>query len=243
MTRKLSLFLFISMYLFVSGHLMADKHIVLEQVRKYMNQTFPRLNTNIWVSGNNFSIRSLSSVIIYRGDLGKIWRIVPFRNKYYEEDISKPEIQSEQKKQISNIHKIGQEFYDPQFDWQLDPHTSTDTARGYKCVKFTANGDADYADDTIELWGTKESPVKMDETLKTAFEYYSEDNHKTVRKLFPILNDYLIVKMVEKINHSISPITLIETVISKQEDTASPANMYELPKGCIKVNSIDDLYK
>lgn len=225
-----------------AGALKAESHLIIEQTRKYMGQVYPKRITNVWISENAFSIRSLSNVIIYRRDLGKVWHLLPFKNRYYEQDIAEFEKSADPVKEKISVHKLGQN-YTPEYNWILKPGNSDETVNGYECKKFVALGDADFADDKIEIWGPHNSPLKLDDLAKKALMYYAENNYQGIVKLFPELNNYLIVKLVERINNSIAPEIINETLITKIEETPPNQTLYELPKGCTKVNSIDDLYK
>lgn len=227
--------------LFISS-IWADEHLVIEQTMKYMNRVYPKQVTDLWFSQNSFCIKSGRQVIIYRRDLGKIWNILPSRNKYFESDIAKTDKPEEQANTQVSIHKLGQ-TYNPQFDWLINPVVANDNISGYDCKKFLINGDADYAETNVEIWGTQKLPFAINDLHKEAFEYIQNEKWNNILKSFPQLKDFIIIKSKETNIAAIAPEMIIEREIAKIESTNPPENIYEIPKGCVRVNSFEELYK
>lgn len=230
------------LFLLVSiSTLYAEGHIVIERTFKYMSRTYPKTVTNLWFGENSFTINAGRTIIIYRKDLGKIWTILTKNNRYYESLISESEKPETNEEETVSIHKLGQN-YEPVFDWIIKPGNSTENVGGFECNKITANGDADYAEINIDIWTAKNTGVVMNDLLKTAFKYMADDNWRALYKLHPELKDLFIVKSIDTLVSAIAPDRITEKEMKIETNVTPPGNIFELPKGCVKVNSINELY-
>jgi hypothetical protein len=195
----------------------------------------------LWYGEKSFTINAGRTIIIYRKDLGKIWTVMARENKYFEETISEPAKQETDQVENVSIHRLGQD-YEPVFDWIIKPAYSLENIGGFDCKKISANGDADYAEINIDIWIAQNTDLVMNDLLKTAFEFMSDDNWRTLYKTHPELKDFFIIKSASTLIGAIAPERITEKEMKIEKNATPPAGIFELPKGCVKVNSINELY-
>jgi len=197
-----------------------------------------------WISEKAFCIRNIAMIIIYRADLNKIWRIVPLKNKYYEEEINAFEKKDSEAKGETSIHKIGYN-YQPVFDWVVKDTSAAERINNIDCRRVTVQGEADFAQKSIEIWFAKNMKFTINDVYKKMLSYLfiKDDDMKKVFNIYKEAFNCLPMKIIETTDNAISPKIIYETEIKKIETADPPAGVYELPKEAVKVNSLEELNK
>ena len=240
--NKLTFYLLFLFAVMMTTVAKADGHLMIEQIRKYMNNPSPKAITEIWIGEQAFYVKNGRMIVIYRKDLGKVWTIFPARKKYYEEQINSPVKNEEENNNDKSFHKTGYD-YEPVFDYVLNETKKTEKIKEIDCRQIIALGDADYAQDNIEIWFSKNVPIDLGGLYKEAVKYTISSDFDKVYKLYPELYNNLVLRSKETVENAIAPAIIYEREVSKVEKSAPPENIYEIPSGCVKVNSIEELYK
>ena len=222
--------------------LVADDHLVIERTRSYMGTTSPKRTSEIWLGDSAVCIKGGRVSTILRFDLEKSWTVSPGRNRYFEEPLKPPEGDPSPAKRDTNMHTFGFD-YEPEYDWIVDTTDRRDSINGMLCRHVVASGDADFAERTVDLWITQDTPIRLGRYFKKCLRYTLGPDWKGLYRAFGELREYLIVRSLETAEPAIAPTIILESRIARAEVATPPDRTYELPAGCTKVDSSDELYR
>lgn len=221
------------------ANVFAADHLRSEMKRTYAGNTWPTRVSDLWIGENGVYLRSGRFVTILRFDLGKRWTMRSDSTLYAEEPLTRPDTEENVDQ---DIHKLGFS-YTPRYIWNLEKTDRIDTLNGLVCTKIILHGDADYSTKTMEIWLTKNVPVDIQRIYRSFVDYTADDDWRSIYRTFPDLKDFLVVRAIETEEPPIASTMVVEKLITTAERVETPAGMYELPSGCRKVTSRDDLYK
>jgi hypothetical protein len=219
----------------------ADNHVITETTRSYMGTTFPKRSTEVWFNEIATCVFGRRMTTIYRFDLAKVWTVERAGNRYFEEPLQSPESQTSTEDTL-DLHSHGFD-YQPQFEWLKDTAIVVDTAGGFQCRKITFRGDADYAEKILEIWVATIAPIPA-ELYHEKFMQYSLDNDwLTIYRTYPEMKKMFVVKSRSVLEPPIASMIVEVSVVSRVETATPPGKTYDLPEGCLRVNSIDELFQ
>jgi hypothetical protein len=219
-----------------------DDYIVEESNRSYMGYTYPKKVSESWITDNKVYVKTSRFITITRYDLKKKWIILPEQKRYFEEPIDWP-IPSDKNNEIQSkqtIHEVGWDYI-PQFDWIIEKTDQKEDINGWECQKIIAYGDADYEEKTIEIWASKDRPINIERLNNIAL--LANEEWKNIFQTSPELKKLFMVKTKHTNVNDIAPTMYYEETIIKAEIADPPQNIYELPEGLEKVNSLRELYE
>jgi hypothetical protein len=218
-----------------------DDHILVENTRSYMGHKYPKMISEFWITDNNVYLKTRRFITITRYDLKKKWMILPEQKRYFEESISLPVPSDKDKETQLNqtIHEVGWDYV-PQYDWIIEKTDQKQDISGWECQKVIADGDADYMEKTIEIWISKDAPINIERFNNMT--QLANDEWNSIYQTSPELKKFFIVKTKHTIVNAIAPTMLRENKVIKAETADPPQNIYELPEGLEKVNSLRELY-
>ena len=218
---------------------LAADHLRSEIKRTYAGNTWPTRVSDLWIGEKGVYLKSGRFVTIFRFDLGKRWTMKSDSTLYAEEPLTRPDTAENQDQ---DIHKLGYS-YTPRYVWDLERTDRVDTLNGLVCKKIILHGDADYSTKTMEIWLTKDVSVDIQRMYRSFVDYTADDVWRSIYRSFPDLKDFLLVRAIETEEPPIASTIVVEKLITTAERVETPAGMFEIPSGCRKVTSRDDLYK
>jgi len=227
------------MVMCLGADVLAADHLRSETKRTYAGTAWPSRVSDAWIGENGVYLKSGRFITIFRFDLGKRWTIRSDSTLYAEEPLTAP---GTDEQVDTNIHKLGFS-YTPRYIWTLERTDRIDTVNSLICQKIILHGDADYSTKTTEIWLTKNVPVDIRQIYRSFVDYTADDDWRSIYREFPDLKDFLVVRSIETEKPAIASTTVVEKTITAAERVETPAAMYDLPSGCKRVSSRDDLYK
>jgi len=243
--KRLFLISILIIFSSINGWCFQDKHIIGKW--SFIYGEFPPRNytDEIWIGENAAAIKGRNTTTIFRFDLDKVWIINIRGKRYYEqsiEDYIKKESETNEKKET--IHELGWEYY-PDYKWTIKELNDKKIINNLNCRHFIALGEADFSDIKIDLWMSDEINIQHKEVLKNIiFKPVTRSNwnwNEATLKLKALCSDYIVSSTVVNEPPIASTMTYIKT-IDKIETIIVPAEIYELPKEVLKVNSLEELY-
>lgn len=219
----------------------ADDHVVVEWTRSGMGGRYPSRSTEIWMNETSVYVKGTRIVAIERYDLRKRWRFSLEKKRYMEDSLTTAVEQKSVKDTVA-IQRAGWN-YEPEYEWIVKETQQEEVIGDQRCKLIVAEGDADYASESIELWVTENAPVNIARFNERVTSRTVDFDWQGLLKLSPALKKCFIVKSVDKRNPAIAQESTSETKVTKLESTAPPPKIYEVPDGFQKVNSIEELIK
>jgi hypothetical protein len=215
----------------------ADDHVILERMRSGMGMRSPARSTEIWLSNQALYINSGRLITIVRYDLQRRWTLSFQTKRFFEEPITPPEAE---KKDSVTIHRLGWDYV-PVYDWTVSEKQKEELICDQQCKLIVAEGDADYASESIEFWVTEKVPVNATRFNERVTATISDFDWAGILKAHASLKSQFIMKITDSKAHPIAPEMTYETKVTKIESAAPPPGIYEIPDGFQKVKSSDEL--
>ena len=219
----------------------ADDHVIVEWTRSGMGGRYPSRSTEIWMNETSVYVKGPRIVAIERYDLRKRWRISVEKKRYMEDSLTTAVEQKSVKDTVA-IQRAGWN-YEPEYEWIVKETQREEVIGDQRCKLIVAEGDADYASESIELWVTESAPVNIARFNERVTSRTVDFDWQNLLKLDPALKKWFIVKSVDKRNPAIAQESSYETKVTKLEAAAPPPKIYEVPDGFQRVNSIEELIK
>jgi len=216
----------------------ADDHLVERGSREYMGNTMMIQLREVWIGEKATKVADRLTVIT-RHDLGKRWTLAIRAKRYLEEPIEQ-ERKAEPVQKPERVQELGWS-YRPQFEWAITDTTQEKTINGRKCRLYLARGEADYAEETRELWLTKDLPVDVGRMAEHAVRPDDEPFWRALYQEFPGLKHSIPLETEVKSEPAIAPATAFHYKVDTVESAAPPPGTYEIPEGFRKVNSREEL--
>ena len=221
------------------GPARADTHAVVESSRVYMEQE-TKVTFEYWLARDRSSRRTPARATITRDDLGVVWTIDLGGKTYTESRIGKPGAAPAPRR--PDMRKLWLEFYEPDYDWTVKDTGRSETIGGFPCRVFDASGEADFAEITARYW-----ICQAPETAAgRSFHDYSVGQYRgdgRMAALVRLLEDYpagICVFREETVEPSIAPKTRVRTGLTRLEEAAAPAGIYDIPDGFKKLENHGD---
>ena len=220
------------------GTLRADDHIVTEMSRTYMGQVSPPRATETWVRDTAVAILDRGLTTITRFDLKKRWTILD-RNKKYLEESLEPQVQ---KAPTVRVQELG--FgYEPVYTWKVVETGETRNIGGRTCRKVVAEGEADYAEETREMWVAVEAPIDLKQYHSRITGSDSDPAWTELVRQSPLLRAGIVLESKHVQTPAIAPeMTRIFRVTKMEAGVVPPPGLYEIPAGFTKAASLDELF-
>lgn len=229
MKRLCMLLLAASWGLIPAGSLTADVTAKVETSRLYMD--FERKDVDeLWLTDGKSYRKFGNRIVITREDLGVRWYLEPARKTYRE--IKLEESAGASGETPEDIHTVGMS-YSPEYDWEVNDTGEEKVINGYRCRRFYAVGDADYADIEAMYW------ICLDKNVGGEAEYgaYMRDQFKgdpQRPRLYDILTEHegsFPVYREETIENAIAPTMVYKIRLLDLQEAEAPAGIYDLPEG------------
>ena len=237
MNRREAIYVFFVMIIFMTAFLPlgGDDHLIQEETRSYMGRTYPTMTRETWIAENKACMLIGQFKTIIRQDLGKKWDVYPDLKAYLESPI-----EDQAKDKEESIHDIGWD-YTPEYDWTVEETNETQVIDGRECIKIIARGDADYAEQIIDMCISKKPPLDTQRYYRLISTI--DGKWKDILAAYPKLKDALVVQSGYTRINPIAPTMTGETRLIKVETAEPPPNLYEIPEGMEKVESMEELYR
>ncbi|RPI26662.1 MAG: hypothetical protein EHM61_11070 [Acidobacteria bacterium] len=236
--QKAVLFSLPVLFLFSLAPVGADDHFVERGTRDYMGSTMMVQLREVWIGEKATSVADRLTVIT-RYDLGKRWTLAIRAKRYLEEPIEQ-EKKAEPVAKPQRVQELGWN-YRPQFEWTIAATTQEKVIDGRKCRLYLAHGEADYADETRDMWLTKDLPIDVGRMAKHAVRPDDEPLWQALCQAFPDLKHSISLETEVKSEPAIAPASVSHFKVHTIESAAPPPGIYEIPEGFRKVNSPQEL--
>ncbi len=221
------------------GTLRADDHIVTEISRTYMGQVMPPRPTETWVAENAVAVIVRGMTFITRFDLKKRWTITERNKKYLEEPL---DASPKSPETAGRIQEQGFE-YEPAYTWRVTETGETRTIGGRICRKVIAAGDADYAEETREIWVAADAPIDLKRYHARVTDNGSDPAWTELIRQSPLLAAGIVLESTHVMTPPIAPeSTWVFRVTKLEAGAAPPAGIYEIPAGFTRAASQEELY-
>lgn len=222
-----------------AGTLRADDHIVTEMSRTYMGQVMPPRPTETWIGENAVAVVVRGMAFITRFDLKKRWTIAERNKKYLEEPLDAspkgPETAGRIQEQGFN--------YEPAYTWKVTETGETRTIDGRTCRKVIAAGDADYAEETREMWVAVDAPIDLKRYHARVTDTGSDRAWMELARQSPLLAAGIVLESKHVQTPPIAPeIVWVFRVTKLEAGAAPPSGIYEIPAGFTKAATQEELY-
>jgi hypothetical protein len=220
------------------GALRADDHIVTEMSRTYMGQVSPPRATETWVCDTAAVYRDRGLTTITRFDLKKRWTILDRNKKYFEESLE-PQAH---KTPTVRAQELGFD-YEPVYTWKVVETGETRDIMGRTCRKVVAIGDADYAEETREMWVAVEASIDLKRYHARITDSDSDPAWTELVRQSPLLKAGIVLESKHVQTPPIAPeMTWVFRVTKLEAGVAPPPGLYEIPAGFTKAASLDELF-
>jgi len=210
----------------------SDLHLVVESQFNYL-ASVRTTTTDMWMSTGRRTAKIGETITIRREDLGIRWRINLKAGTYTEEKIEPPSPPPPPAKE--DIHTVGQNYYEPEFDWTLSDSGQKTTIAGRPCRQFLAAGDADYAESTVKFW-VCEPIAGITHPVNDAVisQMRNQSARKMVEQATAKQGSAWVLGIEETQEHSIAPTMVITVSVKTLDATAAPPGTFELPANAKK---------
>lgn len=205
----------------------SDLHVVFERQFNFL-ASVRTTTTEWWFAPAKSALKQGDRLTIRRDDLGVRWRIDLKAGTYIEEKIAPPPPPAPPAKE--DIHTVGQDHYEPEYDWSVRENGLKTTIAGRACRQFVATGEADYAEATVKFWvcepiGGISYPIN-DGLIS---QLSSESARKMVGETALKHGKAWVLGIEETQELSISPTLTITVSVKTLEATQAPAGTFDLP--------------
>ena len=222
------------------GHVRADDHVVLERTRTYMGTTSPSSLTDIWLNDRAVAVRKGDKLTVYRFDVGKIWTIAIGKNRYTEDSLASPGDNLASDNGPDAPHEAGFS-YTPYYEWTIVRTDTMATVGRYSCRKLVAHGEADYSDATIDMRVTGGVTINLKRFFRRYLTFTSDPAWRTLyRSDTAFFQTHFVMKSALTEEPAIATTIVTETLVKSVEIGEPPPGVYELPKGCARVTTLDE---
>jgi hypothetical protein len=218
----------------------ADDHVTSELRRTYMGRTTPVQPSEVWVSPEKTYLRDGRVVVILRYDLQKKWTIAASRKKYLEEPLNSPPPGREAAKP-PRIQEYGFD-YEPVYEWTSSETPERTTLNGFPCRKILVRGEAEYAEEVLEMWVATEVPIDAKAYYERAIKPFLDESWLKIYQGRADLRKGIVLRSLITSEPAIAPASVTEIVVTKMEKARPPEGIYEVPEGFRKVSTKSDLY-
>jgi hypothetical protein len=210
-----------------------DIHVKSETSRFYMD--FERKDVNeLWLTEGKSCRKVSNRLYITREDLGVRWLVDPAKKSYLE--VKLDAAQQPRAGAGEDIHTVGM-YYNPEYDWELKDTAEEKEIEGYRCRRYEAVGEADFAGIVSSYW------ICEDESApggRLYGEYMMEQvkNDPQRPKLSTLLKEHkgaFPVYREETIENAIAPTMVYKIKLLVLEEAEAPAGIYEIPDGYTKI--------
>ena len=235
----------------VSPHSFADMHLARKSQLLY-DKGFVGFSVTdeVWAS-ENLEYRNFDHhLYIIRRDLKKLWNIDLAAKTYIESafDPEKPrrvggpeqpqeseKTRGEEELQVPEepLHNEGY-VYEPEYDWSIKETTEKKLICGAECRKFVIEGDADYSEETIELWVADDVPIDKQLYAQVLDLFLSSQADSVVQRFEELRGCFVLHEKIVT-DDPIAPVHTWESEVTTAKDEDPPAGIYELPPGLRKV--------
>lgn len=206
-------------------------HAVISSTRTYMDVS-RNTQSDYWFTTDKTYISNGRITTIERKDLGIVYTLIVRSNEYYIDTI-KPEKTQEKAPEEIDFRYVGVDRLASDYDWIIDKKSKNDQSGIFKADHYTADGDADFDQVTLEFWLTKPGNREMaglfNKLIQNSMSY-----NKTRLPLIDMLkkDKYRVpVRIVEMLENPIAPPAKTEIIVEKLEAATAPAHIFELPAG------------
>ncbi|MDD4644743.1 MAG: hypothetical protein PHY99_01995, partial [Bacteroidales bacterium] len=131
---------------------------------------------------------------------------------------------------------VGVNRYNPVYDWVTSLKYKGNTTGLFKSDHYSADGDADFDQVSLEFWLTKPDDRNMAEQFReiaiNSMSYQS--TRKPMADLLSKNKQVIPVKIIELIDNPIATPIKNVVIIEKLEQAEAPENIFDLPAGAKK---------
>ncbi len=220
--------------------LRADVHVVTEMSRTYMGQNYPPRATEVWVGKDAAATRNRGITVIARFDRKTLITVSERSKKSFEEPLE-PTAKSPSAPAPERIQEAGFGYYSPAYDWTVRETAEAKTIGGLACRRVVAIGDADFAEETREMWVASETPIDL-----AAYRAFVDRDPDPARSALaaasPLLRSGFVMEEKRTSEHSIAHTMTILFRTTVLESAAPPAGIYDPPPGYAKAKSLGEVY-
>ena len=219
----------------------ADDHLVVEISRTYAGRTSRPQIFEVWIAADKTYIVDGVVVDILRQDLNIRWKIIPSNKKYLEEPIgAPPPATPPEPARPFRIQNYGFD-YQPRYDWSVSLAAEEEIWDGKACRKATLAGDDDCAEETRELWFSRDLPIDIGRYFERLTKPSLDPVLGLLYEKYPELKAGILVKSVTTQERPIGLPFVWTRKLVKAEAAPAPAGIYDLPNGLAKVKSFQEL--
>jgi hypothetical protein len=193
--------------------------------------------TEIWSTKDKFCTLINQRKTVFRNDLGLIYSI-NLQSKNYRIDSIKSRPTKVPTKNELDFKYIGQDIYNPEFEWREPLYMNKDTVGKYPCDHFSCKGDADFDQISLDYYVVKTD----DKTLAGMVNSFLLSSGGSANKREPLIEatnknkNLLILRIIERVENSIaSPITTKITVDTYSKILRNEG-LFEIPANFKKIN-------
>jgi hypothetical protein len=207
-----------------------------------MGNTSPKQIRETWIGAGRRAYKVGAFITISREDLKKIWIINTAKKLYFEDDLVTEEKKPEPPRPF-RIQEAGWGYYEPRFEYTVRDGGEEQTINGLACRKYVAEGLADYAQETREMWISRQVPIDLVRYNEKIMYADKEPVWQALFKAFPSIRPALSVRTRVVTEPSIAPTMTWNFELTKIESAEPPAGTYEIPAGFAKAATRDELYR
>jgi hypothetical protein len=221
--------------------LAADDHLVEEASRTYRGNTSPKQIRETWIGADRKSYKNGAFQIITRYDLKKIWTVNAAKKLYFEEDLPTEEAEQAPEKPV-RIQELGWDYV-PRYDYTARDTGEEQTINGILCRKYIVEGQADFAQETREIWIGRKVPIDLVRYDQKVLRSERDPIWKALLAADPALRPAVPMRTRSIGEPAIAPTLIWNFELTKVESAEPPDVIYDLPPGYAKAATRGELYR
>jgi hypothetical protein len=221
--------------------LAADDHLIEEVTRTYRGNTSPKQIRETWIGADRMAYKMGAFQIVTRYDLKKVWTINPAKKLYFEEDLPAGEAKPEPEKPV-RIQELGWDYV-PRYDYTARDTDEEQTINGILCRKYIVEGEADFAQETREIWIGRKVPIDLVRYDQKILQSDRDPIWKALSAIDPSLRPAVSMLTRSVSEPAIAPTMIWNFELTKVESAEPPAGIYDIPAGFTKAATREEIYR
>jgi hypothetical protein len=205
-----------------------DLHVVVSSEFVYMARVRPT-RQDWWLRGQQRALAVDGRLIVFREDLGLVWRIDTKAGTYTETVQPKPDVApAAAAPPAVDMHTAGYSW-EPEFDWTVKATGRQSTIAGLPCREFAAAGQADYAEAAATFWGCAPLAPDMPSPTTLVINLLRNDSTlKMIRDAAAREGGLWVLQAEETTEPAIAPTMILRVKVESLEVKPAPEGTFEL---------------
>lgn len=208
----------------------------IKNVRNYFDQDRITV-TEIWSTKDMSCILTNQRKTIYRNDQGLIYSL-NLQSKNYSIDSIQTRPATVPTKKELDLKYVGQDIYNPEYEWREPLFINQDTVGKYPCDHFLCKGDADFDQISLDYYVTKTDDLTLAGMINSFLlsSGGSPNKREPLKETTNKNRNLLILRIIERVENSIAPPITTTITVETYSKILPNGGLFEIPANFKKIN-------